>query len=477
MRKYFSIRLCSLKNIHHSLFFLLMGLGLLFSSSVFADASIEQGSIVMQRFGYCDAGEKSYETSFSPPSISKPCRIDFTDKNAGSLSFQNNRGGLKLDSFSVVGSNHPPLKSLYSEAVTIYTSGFNSETLPSAQYSLSENGNMNSLIYTDEYLSGFNQATLPEGYYAIKDSTGLFWAAYLNYQEEGDYATWDAVDHPQHPWQICSAKSSFSRDKGCDGAHTSITENSVFDGAGSLVNPTVDCYGCNKDEAKMHPHQGNSSTVVFQWLYDQVDCNVLEIYAQPAMDVTLRAKSWNDIDMQQAFQVSLTNHTPFYLDAVNTWTTFSVTSDNPINTSVSISAFCAQSKSTSVASQAVSPSVVKVDSNANWMGTGSLISHYNRDDYGINKDLSIGSNTNNALTSFQWLASENCTAIKVGDGSNINTPRNALVSIKTWDAEFFSPHCNSLPCALENASPTSYYILKIESGAGEVPNGIQARCQ
>lgn len=476
MKKCISIRLYGLNMHRNYLSFLLIGLILFSSPPTFANASIEQGNIVMSRLGSCDEGdEKSYDASTF--SVQKVCAIDFIDKNAGELSFQNNRGRLELKSFDVVTLSGSPLKSLISDPVTIYTNVYSSQELPKAQYSLAENENMGDLHYTDEYLSEFTQATLPKGYYAVRDSTGLFWAAYLNYQEDGDYVTWDAVDHPEHPWQICSANSYFSRETGCDGAQVSTTTNSIFDGAGSLIKPTVACYGCDKDEAKMHPHQGHLSTVVFQWLHDQASCDVLEIYADPATAVTISAKAWNDTDVKQATQVSLSAQSPFYLEAINTWTTFSVTSNNPINTPVRISAFCAQSKSTSVANQATFPSAVRVDNNAHWMGTGSLISRYNQDDYGINKDVAIGSHTDNALTSFQWLASQSCTAIKVGDHGNIETFRNALVSIKEWNAAFFEPYCNALPCRIDNASPDTYYVIKVESGAGEFPNGLQAYCQ
>ena len=251
-------------------------------------------------------------------------------------------------------------------------------------------------------------------------------------------------------------------------------DNSIFDGAGSLISPAEDCYGCNKDSAMMQPHQGSSSTVVFQWRKTS-SCNTLAINSSSPLPITLSAKTWNSSSIKETYEATISKNNSFSLNTLGKWTTFSVTSISPISHPIKINARCSN-RTTSVSFSKLTPNAVKVDNGAIWMGTGSIISTVEQGDvngYGVSKDISIGSKTAKALTSFQWFASPSCSSIKVFAKVKVN----ATVSKKIWNEASFSKSCNTLPCKIDGNSG-SYYILKIESNASIYPQDrVDAICQ
>ena len=268
---------------------------------------------------------------------------------------------------------------------------------------------------------------------------------------------------------------------------------SIFDGAGSIISPTEGCfYGCDRDIAAMQPHSGNLSTVVFQWRAVS-GCSTLGVYIDPnnpsnvsSIPVTISTKPWYASSIQKSYQTTLSTDNFFILNSLDEWTTFSVTSSSPLSDSVWIGAICADGHG-SITSQELNPNDVRVDAGARWMGTGSIISTVRQGEssgYGASKDVSIGSDKNSALTSFQWRVSSSCSSLRVGDGLNAN----ARVSVKSWRDTSFNQVCSTLPCNLEADSDDieneRYYVLKIESNAAtfpfetNLPGGrIEASCQ
>jgi len=259
----------------------------------------------------------------------------------------------------------------------------------------------------------------------------------------------------------------------------------IFDGAGSLISPNESCWGCDKDEARMHPHPGTGSTVVFQWLYDKDTCSQLDLYADSKIKVAIKAKSWKEHSTQKAFTVTLGTE-PVTLtrpDSSNSWTTFAITSIEPISDMIPIKAFCRTSGDEfhKGDSKNIDKDLVDVTYNYYWTGTGSIITQVtNRDfdSYGVSHDLAVTFNSYNSLTSFQWLTSYKCNKLKIEDYSGESSKING-VYIKSWFAEKWGENqCgSSLPCIISSPKMGQYYIIKVKSEPNAIKSGaLKAEC-
>lgn len=249
----------------------------------------------------------------------------------------------------------------------------------------------------------------------------------------------------------------------------------IFDGAGSLINPTQNCWGCDRDAAIMHPHPGTGSTVVFQWLHNGDVCEFLDLYANKKTSVVIKSKGWSQHSTQRAFKTILSN-SPVSFKKSADWTTFAITSDNSISEKVSITAYCKKPNDTfhQGSTETVAADLVDVTSGYYWTGTGSIISQANRTGFGVNLDVAATFKSKKSLTSFQWYASPGCTTLKISDGSSSH--HSASVSTKRWNAKEFEHLCSSLPCRVSR--PIGYHVIKVKSEANEFNGGtIKAECK
>jgi len=255
----------------------------------------------------------------------------------------------------------------------------------------------------------------------------------------------------------------------------SSTTSGIFDGAGSLVSPKDDCWGCDKDEARMQPHNGVGSTVVFQWWYDKDICSQIDLIANEDIDVVVRAKGWNKHLTEKEFKVTL-GQNPITLkrpNVNNDWTTLAITSIKPVTDTTPIYALCKTSSDEYKKGNretSGNPSLVDVTSNHYWTGTGSIISQATprpKYPYGVSKDDAVTFKTKKSLTSFQW-DTTNCNDIEVSnDGTNKYT--DAIVDIKPWyESSWNKEICKSLPCKIHRGGE-AYYIIKVKTK----PNAIK----
>jgi surface antigen len=251
----------------------------------------------------------------------------------------------------------------------------------------------------------------------------------------------------------------------------SSTGGAIFNGAGSLVAPNDDCYGCNKDIVQLHRENGIGSVGVFQWLYDEDSCSQLDIYANEDLgDVVIKTKSWGNDYIHKAFKVNLKAWDVVSIKPDDTWTTFAVITQRPLkSTTAQLIAKCKNSSDTFYNANRVSVSTDPVDVTYgyNWTGTGSLITRSNRADnaYGKYKDLANTrtTNSNKAFTTFQWYAKSGCREVVISrDGSNSYAKVNSM-AIKGWKQsnEYWKKqNCYSLPCTV-SVSSDGYYVLKV----------------
>jgi len=265
--------------------------------------------------------------------------------------------------------------------------------------------------------------------------------------------------------------------------------SSIFDGAGSLISPNEDCYGCDKDIAKMHPHNGENSTVVFQWLYDTDSCSQLDIFSDESIgDVIIKSKKWDGHLIQKAFKVKLNAGSPITLkrpDNNNKWTTFAITTTEPLNFSNSITAECRTSESRDKKGirSDVNKDLIDVSHEHFWTGTGSIISFATErgsNQFGIDKDYAVAFDSEKSLTSFQWYSSSSCSKLKIKNArsSSINSPIESI-HIKGWaEKDWGNNKCGStLPCTLDAPDGDGYYVIKVKSDAGAIRFGtIEAQC-
>ncbi len=260
-------------------------------------------------------------------------------------------------------------------------------------------------------------------------------------------------------------------------------EISHFDGAGSLISPEQDCWGCNKDAAMMHGHgdnQGKPSTVVFQWL-NSPECDHIDIHTEPDIGkVVVRAKAWSDHLTQTAYKSTL----PVSVEAEGKWNTVAITSTIPVKSvsgeKVMVSADCKpQSESKKGRKTEVSKDLVGFDFDYYWTGNGSVISQAGTG-FGKDKDLAVTFHSHKSLTVFQWYTESSCRRLKLSDKSGQMVGlygEHDGVSFKKWDEKSWSLKiCDSLPCTLE-APDSRYYIVKIKSEANALLSGeLMAEC-
>lgn len=259
------------------------------------------------------------------------------------------------------------------------------------------------------------------------------------------------------------------------GENVSSTNAGIFDGAGSLVNPSQECYGCDRDIAVMHPHPGAGSTVVFQWLYSGEKCEFLDITADKDVNVIIKSKFWEDHFTENSFKTTLSN-TPISFNKSGSWTTFAITSIDSIPSETRVTAKCQKPNDTfhNGSRTPMDPDFVDVTYNYYWTGTGSIISQANRTGYGVRYDIAATFQTKKSLTSFQWYSSDSCNRLGLSDGTSAN--HNASVSIKPWDFKKFEQVCSSLPCDI--IKPSGYYVIKIKSNANEFSGQtVKAECK
>ena len=470
-----------------------------------SDASISQNTYLQGRLFSTIVMDRQPRCVL-PPNENGSCAIRFKFVSANSSVEPFSYGKIKANRDFWVDGDGPIFGSFLSSEPTNIPGG----SLVSAEYSLAKRGKMRDLSYTNTPIhSPRNQNShdyFLSGYYAIKSPNGLYWSAYLYFASDsigGKYLTWGKVDNEEHPWQICSQDDTFSREIGCDASGggtvtpppvTTTGGASIFDGAGSIIDANTDCYGCDKDTAVMHPHNNANSTVVFQWLHNPSRCDNLILTAvdesnqplEPPLAVEIKSKGWNSQTIQSAYktQISNTASQPLRLTKQDEWTTIAVTSSQPVDKKIWVTAACeaAGDRLPGLTRTTIEKTPVTLSGGANWMGTGSIISTARRSAdggaYGVVQDLAIGSDDSKAVTSLQWLSSEGCENLILEDGSTQEASRNVKVSMKLWSDAKFTQHeaCNSLPCGISPNESYHFYVLKIESEARSLPNGIRARC-
>ncbi len=275
---------------------------------------------------------------------------------------------------------------------------------------------------------------------------------------------------------------------------SAVGNGSVFDGAGSLIKPTMKCWGCDKDEARMHPHSSEASTVVFQSLQESGGCPYLKIksdriviehgeekYEPIKLEVSVSSKHWDSETSDRNYLATLPAIIPATIPRSDTdYTTTSITSKSPVSTPIRIVTECTTSDNSSNR-QETSAIDATFSNGYTWVGNGSIISQAAKSctyGYGCKQDWAIASNSKKALTAFQWQVSSSCRTLRIqlnGGGSFYG-----LLKYKGWDRSSWEDNSSiSFPIDISKTSDGYYYVFAIETEAGAIPSGkyIEARCK
>jgi hypothetical protein len=270
-----------------------------------------------------------------------------------------------------------------------------------------------------------------------------------------------------------------------------VVGDSIYDGTGSLINANQTCWGCDRDEAMMHPHKNKNSTVTFQILRNKLNCDHINIHSDINLeqDIQINLKAWSDTSVQQSYKVRLpygkwSSNEGISLDMKTySWTTLAITTTKPLSTKASIYAYCRNSIDPLNDSdlEVVSINMTKLDKNHFHLGNGSLITkseNNGQDNFGVKRDTAMSSTTHNAETSFQILGDrDSCPEIKLsGSSSKIEE-----VLVKGWSEDKWKPaSCTKLPCTvkayLRADNKAEYTLINIKTKANSSNKYLHASC-
>jgi len=257
--------------------------------------------------------------------------------------------------------------------------------------------------------------------------------------------------------------------------------SSEFNGAGSLIKPTLDCWGCNRDEAVMQP-SSVSSTVVFQWMQEGDMCKYLNIEADSGLNVLISRKAWTSTNTDKTYLAKL----PVTIPNSGIYTITSVTSLLPVQNTTSIYAYCSTTDK-NVHNRTETSSIDIIFSNGyTWGGNGSVISKDTGTcmEFGCTKDWAIALNKR-ALTAFQWQTSPRCQSLRFrrnDDTGASSDPTKGFVGnlkYKKWDSPDWVDEGVVIFPKTISTSNSNYYVFMIGTMGGEIPSGkyIEATCK
>jgi len=267
-----------------------------------------------------------------------------------------------------------------------------------------------------------------------------------------------------------------------NGQANNKVEGSVYDGTGSLISPKYKGWGSDRDEAIMHPHINKNSTVTFQYLYDAVNCDHIDIHSNIDLkqDVLINVKEWSADRVEKSYKAKLPvgsaqTKNGISIKTNHKWTTLAVTTTKPIKEKASIYAFCRSSIDTlnTLGVEEVDAQMTELDEGHKHLGNGSLISttgDNGQQGIGRTMDVAITSDSDDAESSFQIRSSKGtCEEVTLVDSEH-NTEIEEVL-IKEWSEEkWHQTTCSSLPCKLKvyfskDGNP-AYTLINAKTKAG-----------
>jgi hypothetical protein len=206
-----------------------------------------------------------------------------------------------------------------------------------------------------------------------------------------------------------------------------------FHGAGSLISPSLDCFGCNRDTDAIHA-DGKPGLVLFQWYYNPTYCDHIDIavdgmsYAKP---VKIRTGAWNYRTGDKNYSAIL----PVSVEAASAdsqypWNVTAVTVD-AFSSPATVTATCKVSAKVGTKTAEVNPNPKGIDleNGWTWQGNGSLISTIPSSDFGVVMDV-VNLTTAKGAAFFQWQKSTKCKNLNITAG----LAGNYKLRLRGWDS-------------------------------------------
>lgn len=208
-----------------------------------------------------------------------------------------------------------------------------------------------------------------------------------------------------------------------------------FQGSGSLINTSGNCYGCNLDAVPLYAN-GNKSFTSFQWMYNASNCDHIDISSSNGMNynVGVIAGSWSTRNNDKYYTAKL----PVSIGHPReTYNIVGIMLPTNISQNDNLIAKCSNGNAIGSKTE-VSRNIkgVPLTTGSIWNGQGSIISAstINEVGYGKTKDVALIKNTNDnsfGTVTFQWQPSSRCSALNIKDSFDLQ--QRASLSIREWN--------------------------------------------
>lgn len=267
-----------------------------------------------------------------------------------------------------------------------------------------------------------------------------------------------------------------------------MATESIYDGTGSLVSPMESCWGCDKDEAKMHPHKDKTSTVTFQSLRNELKCKHIDISTDNALnqEVMINIKDWGGANAPITYRATINKTNGVSIDnTLYNWSTIAITTTQPIDQEIAVYAYCRDIDAVpnDVNIQKVVSAHTKLTNDYYHLGNASLITkatNNGEDGFGIGQDVSVASKKMNSINTFQVYNFKDCKEVEIRNGTGTNNDIKDIF-IKGWSEPNWSlTDCTTLPCSINTLSSANgnpnYTLVKIETQKSSTNGRIYATC-
>lgn len=249
----------------------------------------------------------------------------------------------------------------------------------------------------------------------------------VNYSTKTVY--WSEMNYGS--WGVKNRSGSFSSFDN----YISSPNTPEFHGAGSLISPEKNCYGCNADLDALHA-DGQAGLVLFQWYHTPDRCDHIDISVSNmsyALPVKIRSGSWDSRINDKHFVAKL----PTSIDASggsSPWNVTAITFD-PLTMPGIVTAKCSVSSKVgtpfSYAPVATETQGIALANGWTWQGNGSLISSLapGASGYGVTQDV-VNLTSEKGAAFFQWQKTFYCKNLQI----SAKIAGNYKLRLRGWNA-------------------------------------------
>jgi hypothetical protein len=209
-----------------------------------------------------------------------------------------------------------------------------------------------------------------------------------------------------------------------------FAQDTVYDGTASLIKSAIGQeserwtyngenywgWGMHQDEADMHHHEGKTSTVSFQWIYQKSTCHHINLttpYTDNKLNVIIKSKGWAETTTKT--YIATLSKTGISIPTVTQgYDTVFVTSKDTVGEKTAIVATCMASSIQNLPPESNDISLPKIN-NRELVGNASIISIAGKNTdglvFGVREDEGITLTNRKSVMAFQVLSTNECRSI------------------------------------------------------------------